>query len=328
MEYLGSPLKIGRMTVNNRIVLPPMATAGSSDDGKVTEQLIRYYLEKADGGATGLIITEHAFVSQEGKASDRQLSIADDSAIEGLKALTEAVHVEGSKIAAQINHAGGNTRRELTGLDPMGPSMQTDFPKIQPEREMTGEDIDKVVCDFAESAKRAVRAGFDAVEIHSAHGYLLNQFYSPLSNKRSDAYGGPIENRVRLHLRVIQAVREAVGEIPVLLRLGSIDTVPGGSTIKDAVDASVLFEKAGIDLLDISGGLTGFIRTDVQGAYFADVTREIKKHVRIPILLTGGISSGREAEALLREGAADLIGVGRAMLRDSKWSEKALAEKE
>ena len=166
------------------------------------------------------------------------------------------------------------------------------------------------------------------MESHSAHSYLLNQFYSPDFNHRSDAYGGSPENRIRIHLEVIHAVRQAVGaDYPVLLRLGTCDYAEGGATIQDAIAACVAFEQAGVDLLDISGGAQGYTvkgREGVQG-YFAPETTAIKQAVGIPVLLTGGITEPAAAEQLLSDGAADLIGVGRAILKNSHWGKKAFA---
>jgi 2,4-dienoyl-CoA reductase-like NADH-dependent reductase (Old Yellow Enzyme family) len=169
-------------------------------------------------------------------------------------------------------------------------------------------------------------AGFDGVEIHGAHGYLLNQFFSPLTNKRTDEYGGVVFGRIRLHLEVIAAVREAVGEeFPLLLRLGASDYMAGGTRIADSTIAAVEFERVGVDILDVTGGLTGYIRPghDEPG-YFAELSEAIKGVVSIPVMLTGGVTEPQHAEKLLAEGKADLIGVGRAILRDSEWAQRAI----
>lgn len=230
---------------------------------------------------------------------------------------------------AQINHAGSSTSQKVTGMPIVSASAvmnegATARSKELPEA-MTLDQIQAVVNDFALAAKRAKEAGFDGVEIHSAHGYLLNQFYSPLTNKRKDAYtGATIEGRLRIHQEIIRAVREMVGtEYLVAVRLGGCDYMDGGSTIEDSVEAAVLLEKCGIDLLDISGGLNGYI---VHGrnepGYFSDMTEQIKKKVSIPVMLTGGVTEITDAEQLLVDGKADLIGVGRAIYKDSMWAEK------
>jgi len=173
---------------------------------------------------------------------------------------------------------------------------------------------------------RSKRAGFDGVEIHAAHGYLLNQFFSPLTNKRSDEYGGNVKNRIRMHLEVIQAVRAAVGkDFPILLRLGVSDFTTGGTTIEDSQIAAREFEKAGVNILDISGGFSGYKVPGLTGqGYFAPLAEAIKKVVSIPVILTGGVTEALAAEKILSEGKADLIGVGRAILRDSKWAQQAV----
>ena len=166
------------------------------------------------------------------------------------------------------------------------------------------------------------------MEIHSAHGYLLNQFYSPLTNKREDEYGaGCMENRLRFLLETVKAVREAVGpDFPIAVRLGGCDYAEGGSSIRDAVQAAVMLEKAGVDLLDISGGFCSYRKPgDETPGYFSDMTQPIKQRVKIPVILTGGVHSGRQCEKLLEEGLADLIGVGRAILTDSAWAQKNMA---
>ncbi|MBE5781636.1 MAG: NADH:flavin oxidoreductase [Clostridiales bacterium] len=322
---LKESLNIGKMTVNNRLVMPPMATAKSTPDGVVTEELCEYYRERAEGGKIGLIITEHSYISKDGKASNGQLSIAEDTDVEGLKKLTETIHSCGSKVIAQINHAGSAALPEVTGCDPVGPSALMHPRKagaVLP-KELSKEDICRIEDAFAAAALRAKEAGFDGVEIHSAHAYLLNQFYSPLTNHRSDEYGvDTMENRIRIHLETVQKVRKAVGEdYPIALRLGGCDYTEGGSTLMDAVAACVLLEQAGVDLLDISGGMRGYIRPDyTEPGYFSDMTAAIKAKVQVPVLLTGGVTKGEEAENLLAAGAADLIGVGRAIFKDADWA--------
>lgn len=166
------------------------------------------------------------------------------------------------------------------------------------------------------------------MEIHSAHGYLLNQFFSPITNRRTDEYGGILQNRIRLHLEVIAAVREAVGEEhAVLLRLGAIDDLEGGTRVEDSVFAATEFEKAGVDMLDITGGLSGYMRPGhAEPGYFAEFSEPIKKAVSIPVILTGGVTEPEQAEELLAAGKADLIGVGRAILKDSDWAQRAVQE--
>lgn len=327
MRLLNSPIKIGAAQVKNRLVMPPMATAKSAEGGRVTDELLEYYGEKSKGGYIGLIIMEHAYVSPEGQAGRGQASIAEDGCISGLKSLAEVIHRNGSLVMAQISHAGGAAKGEITGRPVLGASAVSTPRYEAAPGEMTGKDIKKAVGDFAAAALRAKKAGFDGVEIHSAHGYLLNQFYSPLSNKRRDAYGGDsLEGRLRLHMEIIEAVREAVGrDYPLALRLGACDYMDGGTSLEDSVAAARMLERAGIDLLDISGGFCSYTRPGVtEQGYFSELTWAVKGAVRIPVLLTGGITRAEAAESLLEQGKADLIGVGRAILKDSLWAKRAV----
>jgi len=329
MKTLKSAIQIGSLKLKNRLVMPPMATETSDENGNVSAKLLRYYDEKSRGGYLGMIITEHSFVAVDGKASNRQVSIASDDRLTGLKELTDVIHGNGVRVACQINHAGGNARSSITGYPTMAPSaVLSDGAKFA-DRSMTHTDIQTVVQEFADAASRARNAGFDAVEIHSAHGYLLNEFYSPLMNNRTDEYGGSLSWRIRIHLETIKAVRKAVGkDYPVLIRLGGIDDTPDGNSIQDAVEASEAFEQAGISLIDISGGMTGYVRRNMEQAqgYFSDVSEAVKQAVSVPVLVTGGITDPHAADRIIRENKADLVGVGRAILRDSAWPKKAFEE--
>jgi 2,4-dienoyl-CoA reductase-like NADH-dependent reductase (Old Yellow Enzyme family) len=227
----------------------------------------------------------------------------------------------------QLNHAGSAAEEEVIGSTPVGPSAITNPRKgEQTPHELTTKEIDDIIVAFAHAARRCKEAGFDGVEIHSAHGYLLNQFFSPLSNNRNDEYGGSVNNRINIHLKVIEAVKSEVGEdFPVLLRLGASDYMDGGITIEDSLVAVKEFEKAGIDILDISGGFCGYVGngSNEQG-YFSPLTEAIKKVVSIPVILTGGIKDGKAAEDLLAHNKADLIGVGREVLKDSNWARNVI----
>lgn len=329
MSTLNSPIKIGNLELKNRLVMPPMATAKATEQGKVTESICDYYNEKSLGGYLGLIITEHSYVSLEGKAGRGQISMAEEEDIEGLKKLTEVIHKNKTKVFAQLSHAGGAAKSEITGKTVYGASA---FPMPKtgfvPE-EMTLVEIQKVIDAFVKAALRAKKAGFDGVEIHSAHGYLLNQFYSPLTNKRNDDYHAQsLKGRLKLHIEIIEAVRKVVGDdYPIALRLGACDYQDGGSTIQDGVEAAKLLAKVGIDLLDISGGFCGYIPPNhTEQGYFSEVTKAIKSVVEIPVLLTGGIVDAKAANRLLENKDADLIGVGRAILKDSLWAKKARNE--
>lgn len=329
MNLLNESITIKSVTISNRIVMPPMATSKAAN-GDVTSQLIDYYDEKSKGGYIGLIITEHHYVSKDGMASDGQVSISKDEDVAGLKKIADVIHKNGSKVIAQINHAGSSASQDITGCEPISASAIANVglsakTQLIPH-EMDHSDILRVVKSFADAAKRVKEAGYDGVQIHSAHGYLLNQFYSPLGNKRLDEYGGTIDGRIKIHLEIIGAIREVVGDDFLLsLRLGASDYMEGGSTIEDGIYASGKFQEAGIDLLDISGGYNGFIRKDTnEPGWFADATLAIKKEISIPLILTGGVTDVKDAEHLLKEEKADFIGIGRAIFKDSKWAEKAM----
>lgn len=327
---LRTPITINRLRLPNRLVMPPMATSKSSPDGTVTDALCAYYAEKSRGGYIGLVITEHCYVSPDGKAHAGQLSAADDRVVPGLARLVDTIHGNGTRVFAQLSHAGAFADPNAAGGETISadalraPGLRAQSPT---PRRMTAADIARVTENFAKAAVRVKAAGYDGVEIHSAHKYLLNQFYSPLSNHRTDAYtGSTIAGRIRLHLEILRAVRQAVGaDYPIALRLGACDYMDGGTTIADSAEAAKLFAQAGLDLLDISGGFCSYVnpRSKEQG-YFSEITEQIKANTSIPVLLTGGITEADAAEALLAAGKADLIGVGRAILRDSDWAKRAM----
>jgi 2,4-dienoyl-CoA reductase-like NADH-dependent reductase (Old Yellow Enzyme family) len=325
MAELLNPITINKTTIANRLVMPPMATAKASENDSVTDEVCAYYRERAKYSKIGLIITEHSYIQRQGKAHLGQISIATDDVIPGFQKLTDCIHQESVKVFAQINHAGAASKSMVTGQPPVAPSAIY-HPKQKEElpMEMTVQQIYEITECFAKAAFRAKKAGFDGVEIHSAHGYLLNQFYSPLTNHRNDEYGAQsMENRTRFHCEVIGAVRDIVGEdYPIAIRLGGCDYEDGGSTVKDCVEACKIFEEHGVDLLDITGGMNGFIRPDhSEPGYFQDMSVPIMQAVKIPVLLTGGVTAPAQAEKLLNEGCADMIGVGRAIFKDAHWAD-------
>lgn len=323
---MNTPLASGKLTFKNRLIYPPITIGKGGPDGQVTEESLNYYEEKMHGGSFSLCIVEHCFITQQGKASKGQLSIADDTMIQGLAKLARVIKGAGTKAVIQINHAGSCTSTEVTGMPLKGASPVQNPRQGGIPEEMTKDEIRQVVKAFGQAAGRGKAAGYDGVEIHSAHSYFLNQFYSPLTNHRTDEYGGKLENRIRIHLEVIEAVRKAVGrDYPIFLRLGACDHLPGGNTIEDAVKAAKLFQDAGIDILDISGGMCGYVnpQSDRPG-YFGEESKAIRQAVDLPVITTGGIKEPQEVDALLKEGAGDLIGVGRTVMKDSLWAGRAV----
>ena len=345
---LKEPLQVGATLLKNRLVMPPMATEKSTG-GEVSDGLVKYYAEKSKGGYFSLIIQEHSYVSPEGKASKNQVSVASDATIIGLKKIVTAVHDNGSKILLQLAHAGSAADENVTGLSPIScsaiPNMRgwtkgdidEDFKTTSKmAKDSSGEkalaltldEIQIVKEKFVKAALRAKQAGYDGCEVHSAHGYLLNQFYSPLTNQRTDEYTGQtLAGRIRLQKEIVQAIRAKVGaNFLISLRLGACDYAEGGTTIEDSVLAAKILQEAGLDLLSISGGLCDYTNpTSKRQGWFSDISEAIKAQVSIPVLLSGGINDVDAAESLLAEGKADLIGVGRAVLKDSLWAEKAMS---
>ena len=314
---LQEPVRVGNLQVENRLVMPPMQT-NKTDRGQVTEELVRYYRDRAVLSHPGIIITEHSCIAESGRAAEGQLSLASDELIEGHRRLTDAIHEGGGKAFVQLNHAGSNGIADAVSASAV--SIPVKKLSRRP-RALTAEEIRRIEEQFAAAALRAVRAGYDGVEIHCAHAYLLNQFYSPLTNKRTDEYGGSLEGRLRITLETVACVRQAIAsEVPVAVRLGGADYLPGGSGEEDAAEAGKLLEAAGVDLLDLSGGMCFYMRPGhPEAGYFASMSEKVKASVSVPVLLTGGVTRPGDAEDLLRRGKADLIGVGRALLKDAAW---------
>lgn len=318
---LKESVQIGNLNLRNRIVMPPMAT-GKARDGKPGDDLVEYYRARARG--TALIIVEHEYILPQGMAHKGQLSMSDDSVIPAFKTLTDAVHGEGAKIIAQINHAGA--KASDSGMTAVGPSAVA-FQNGPVPEELTHDQIREIIRAFADAAVRAKKAGFDGVEVHAAHGYLLNQFYSPLMNKREDEYSiRTMENRTRLHKEAVQAVRKAVGDdFTVAIRFGACDFLEGGSETEDIPEAIKYLEHTGVDLIDVTAGMMGFMRPGhTEPGYLKDLGLAAKSVAKLPIILTGGVQTAQDAEKLLTDEACDLVGVGRAILKDADWAAKAL----
>lgn len=322
---LFDPIKINSVTLDNRLVMAPMATFQIQKTDPLNDATLEYYEARAKGGL-GLIETEYAYICPQGRAYETQVPIYSDDCIPALKKLVERVRNAGnSRFFVQIAHAGGNSM-PADGLPRVAPSAMTYSVRNEPKDalELTEKEIEEIRGFFAAAALRAKKAGFDGVEIHGAHGYLLSQFLSPITNKRTDMYGGHIENRCRLSCEIIAAVRDTVGpDYPVSYRIGAVDKPDGGITLEDAVAAACMLEKAGADMISVSGGIGGYIIPGHEGpAYFRKESKAIRAAVNIPVMLTGGITSEDLMEELLQEGSADLIGIGRPLLKDPLWASK------
>jgi NADPH2 dehydrogenase len=325
MSGLSDPLEVKGLMLKNRIVMPPMQIShansrapSASAEGAVTEGLVEHYVRRSK--ALGLLIVEHNFVSSSGRYNKRQLGIHDDSLIPGLERLSSSVNAKATPVVIQISHAGGKASMGVTGIQPVAPST------TGTARMLRVDEIESLVEVFALAAERAMRAGFDGVEVHGAHGYLLNQFFSPITNRRSDEYGGSLENRMRFPLEVVERVREKVGGRLLLYRLGADDLDPGGVQIEDSKKFAVELEKAGVDIIDVSGGLCASSPPSLQGiqGYFIPQAQEIKKAVNTPVIGVGGITEPEYADKLIREERVDLVAVGRALLKDPDWAVKAI----
>lgn len=315
------PISVGKLVLKNRLVMPPMQTDLPAG-GRVTDALVAYYRDRAEQSRPGLVITEHSCISEAGRAAPKQLSIGEDDMIGDHRRLTEAIHEGGSAVFVQLNFAGGMGTGDTVSASAVNVPVRKLSRRPRP---LTTEEIHLLEEQFAAAAVRAVDAGYDGVEIHSAHAYLLDQFYSPMTNRRTDEYGGTLKNRTRFLMETIEKVRAAIGaDVPLAVRLGGADYLPGGATEEDAVETSKLLEAAGVDLLDISGGMCGFMRPGHrEPGYFSSMTEKICRVVSIPVILTGGIRKLADAERLLSEGKADLIGVGRALFKDAGWRSRA-----
>jgi len=323
MSNLLDPLIVGRLRFKNRIVMPPMANDLASTGGEVTEPLISHYTRRAAG--VGLVIVEHSYIAKEGKLSSNQLGIYDDALIKGLTSLAESIRARGTPICIQINHAGRRASSRICGSPPVAPSASAASDSDEVPRELAKHEIRHLVELFGEAARRACKAGFDAVEVHGAHGFLLNQFTSPLSNKRADDYGSSFENRIRFPLEVVEEVRKVVGsDFPLLYRLGAYDGQEGGITINESQAFARRLVQAGISIIDVSGGLIGSRPEGMSSqGFFLPLAEKIKQAVEVPVIGVGGIKDPKFADEAIRQGRVDLVAVGRAMLADPDWAVNA-----
>ena len=330
MAELFEHTSIGSMSLPNRFVRSATWEGLADKDGSVTGRLIEMMIELVKG-EVGLIISSYASVSPEGQSSPGQLAVYDDRLLLGLRDMALAVHSAGGKMALQLVHGGCSSNPELSGLESVGPSV------LSTCRQASREDISAIISAFARAAGRAKQAGFDAVQIHAAHGFLLNQFLSPAFNKRTDEYGGSLENRARLLLEVVKSIRKEVGhKYPVLVKLNSEDFLEGGLTRDEAIQVSGMLAKGSVDAIELSGGTVaspidlmpprpGGLPTPDKEVFYREAAKVYKQKISIPLILVGGIRSYEVAERLVRDGMTDYISLSRPLICEpglvKRWRE-------
>lgn len=327
ISILFTPVTIGRLKAPNRFVRSATHDYLADDrQGTITPAQLELYRRLAEG-QIGLIITGHAYVHPSGKASPRQIAIDDDTKIPGLSQLVRTVHQtgSGSLVFIQISHAGRQTRPKLCGQQPVAPSSVYDpVSKILP-RELSPEEIIKVIDWFVKAAARARQAGFDGVQLHAGHGYLLSSFISPHTNRRTDNWGGNWENRSRIIREIISGIHRTCGpDFPVIIKMNATDHLTGGLTPEEAREIAVSLEKAGLAAIEVSGGMNEAglgsvwpgLRTEEEEGYFVPLAASIKKALVIPVMGLGGIRSLRVAERLVSSGQVDLVSMSRPFIND------------
>ena len=318
------PVTIGGMEILNRFVRSATNEHLVDGEGYVTDRLGDMYEELAKGGV-GLIITGHAYVRPDGKSSLKQVAIYHDRFIPAYKKILKRVHKYNAKIVLQIAHGGRQTKPELCGCTPIAPSAVTDSSSGITPKEMSKSDILDIIKCFRQAARRAKEAGFDGVQLHAAHGYLLSQFISPYTNRRADEWGGGPENRARILIHVLQECRKEVGRsYPILVKLNSMDGISGGLEIEESAQIAIALARHGIDAIEVSGGIaeagdvavkTG-IKSKKDEAYFSDNARRIKQSVSVPVICVGGIRSVEVMEGLLENKKADMVAMSRPFIRE------------
>lgn len=326
MKKLYEKSTINGLSLANRFIYSATWDGRADDNGYCTPGNIEMLVKRARGGV-GLIITGMAYVKPEGKAAPWQLAISGDEFIDGLAKMAGAIHDARGKVVLQLAHGGCYSPAELTEQDALGPSANetSKFPQC---REITLQDIDQVVEAFGKAAGRAQKAGFDGVQLHAAHGYLLSQFLSPFFNKRTDNYGGSIENRARILLEVFQEVRNEVGEeYPVFVKINSEDFVEGGLTVTEMLQVCAMLEKFGVDAIEMSGGTIyasgaysscrmGALDSPEKEVYYKDAAARYKEKISVPLLLVGAIRSPEVSESLVIEGLTDYVSFCRPLIRE------------
>jgi len=334
MNILLTPARIGPVEIPNRIVMPPMTTRGSDEEGHVTDQTIAYYMARVRGG-TGLITVEMASPEKAGRHRRRELGIYDDRFLPGLTRLVSEIHRGGAKASIQLGHGGGHTRVDICGETPIAPSAiphpvyETTFEVIVPEA-MTRERIGQTTEAYAAAARRAQQAGFDCVEIHAAHGYLISQFHTPFENHRTDEYGGSLENRARFGLGVLRAVKAAAPSLGVIYRVSVDDFFDGGVTYDEGRQLAIWAAQAGADAVHVTAGhyrskptahrmIPPMAEPD---ATFLGFAADVKKAINVPVIAVGRLGDPATATAAVADGKADFIALGRTLVAEPQWVEK------
>lgn len=322
MAKLFEPLEIRGVTLRNRIVMSPMCMYSCPEqDGKVQDWHLVHYPSRAVGGA-GLLIVEATAVQPEGRISNEDLGIWEDGHVEGLKHLTSLIRQHGAAAGIQLAHAG---RKSETDGDIFAPSAIAFSDRYKTPKEMTEDDIKKTVTAFRDAAVRAKEAGFDVIELHGAHGYLLNEFLSPLSNRRTDRYGGSADNRYRIVRETIDAVRE-VWDGPLFVRISASDYTDGGMTPEDYVQMAAWMKEQGVDLIDVSSGAVVPARISAYPGYQVPFSETVRNGADVMTGAVGLIEEPAHAEEIVQNGRADLVLLGRELLRDPYWPRRAAKE--
>jgi len=326
MSLLFTPKNLGTLEIPNRLVRSATAERMADDSGQPRAMMLDLYRQLTKGGV-GLIITGHMFVHPSGKAHPEMAGIYSDKLVPKLKELTDAVHEESGLVAVQINH-GGMYVDENSVPEPIAPFSYQDDPDKQAAREMSIEDIHTLIDAFGQAARRAKEAEFDAVQIHSAHGYLISQFLSPVVNQRADEWGGDLPGRTRFLKEVTYAVRKQVGdEYPVFIKLGMQDGVEGGLNLEESLEIVKMLENADIDGIEISSGfkhssIRKGIRKETDEAYFLPIAKYLRPHTSLPLMLVGGMRSKKVMEKILFDGDADFISMCRPLINDPEFPNK------
>ena len=326
---LFQPLQLGTLRLPNRIIMAPMETNLAGPSGEVTPAMVAYYAERAAGGV-GMVTVEFTCVDRhDGLACAPQLSLDSPHLISGHARLAEAIQAAGALACLQLHHAGRQTVPAIIdGRQPVGPSeFRSPVYRVGP-RAMDEADIERVIKQFARAAGYARSAGYDAIELHGAHGYLLGQFLSPWTNLRDDAWGGDFERRLAFPLAVIKVVKDRIGAMPLIYRLSADEMVEGGLTIQDTTAIAPRLAEAGVDALHVSTGVAERIDVNVEPIHYADawrlpLARQIRASVSVPVIGVGVIRDPETANAAIRRGDVDCIALGRALLADPQWPAKA-----